>query len=197
MVYFQRSLQANSRQRKLFQKATTVSERAQLSSYEVAEFIALKSSLMSLRNQWFFQCCDRKSRVACGQSFAPWQQATIEFMRRNLSYFIESFFILLRLNPLGQRKLRIVISLSRMLCFGRVCASPCALNVSATLQSAYKFDKHPMVYSVSCFYLGGLALCLVGLSHTPSGDGTATGVPRNFYSLETVPPCKKVWEPLP
>jgi len=22
------------------------------------------------------------------------------------------------------------------------------------------------------------------------------GVPRNFYSLETVPPCKKVWEPL-
>jgi len=23
-----------------------------------------------------------------------------------------------------------------------------------------------------------------------------TGVPRNFYSLETVPPCKKVWEPL-
>jgi len=90
MVYFQRLLQANSRQRKLFQKAMTVSERAQLASYEVAEFIALKSSLMSLRNQWFFQCCDRKSRVVGGQSFAPWQQATIEFMRHNLSYFIES-----------------------------------------------------------------------------------------------------------
>jgi len=77
MVYFQRLLQANSRQRKLFQKAVTVSERAQLASYEVAEIIALKSSLMSLRNQWFFPCCDRKARVACAQSFAPWQQATI------------------------------------------------------------------------------------------------------------------------
>jgi len=29
--------------------------------------------------------CDRKSRAACAQSFAPWQQATIEIMRRNLS----------------------------------------------------------------------------------------------------------------
>jgi len=37
MVYFQRLLQANSRQRKLLQKAMTVSERAQLASYEVAE----------------------------------------------------------------------------------------------------------------------------------------------------------------
>jgi len=46
-------------------------------------------------------------------------------------------FILLRLNPLSQRKLPIVISLSRMLCFGRVCASPCTLNVSAALQDAY------------------------------------------------------------
>ena len=25
-------------------------------------------------------CCDRKSRAACTQSFAPWQQATIEIM---------------------------------------------------------------------------------------------------------------------
>jgi len=90
MVYFQRLLQANSRQRKLFQKAMTVSERAQLASYEVAKMIGFKSSLMSLRNQWFFQCCDRKSRVACAQSLAPWQQATIEFMRCNLSYCIES-----------------------------------------------------------------------------------------------------------
>ena len=26
------------------------------------------------------------------------------------------------------------------------------------------------------------------------GDGTATGVLRNFYSYETVPPCNRVWE---
>jgi len=25
-------------------------------------------------------CCDRESRAACAQSFAPWQQATIEIM---------------------------------------------------------------------------------------------------------------------
>ena len=30
-------------------------------------------------------CCDRKSRAACVQSFAPWQQATIEIIRRDLS----------------------------------------------------------------------------------------------------------------
>jgi len=51
---------------------------------------------------------------------------------------ISTIFILLRLNLLGQKKLSIVISLSRMLCFGRVCASACALNVSAALHGAYK-----------------------------------------------------------
>ena len=30
-------------------------------------------------------CCDRKARAACAQSFALWQQATIETMRRNHS----------------------------------------------------------------------------------------------------------------
>ena len=30
-------------------------------------------------------CCDRKSRAACAQSFAPWQQATIEISRRGHS----------------------------------------------------------------------------------------------------------------
>ena len=50
---------------------------------------------------------------------------------------ISTIFISLCLNPLGQTKLPIVISLSTMLCFGRVCASPCALNVSAALQGAY------------------------------------------------------------
>jgi len=32
-------------------------------------------------------CCNRKSRAACAQSFAPRQQATIEIMHRNLSYY--------------------------------------------------------------------------------------------------------------
>ena len=30
-------------------------------------------------------CCDRKSRAACAQSFAPWQQATKEITRRDHS----------------------------------------------------------------------------------------------------------------
>ena len=30
-------------------------------------------------------CCDRKSRAACAQSFAPWEQATIEITRRDHS----------------------------------------------------------------------------------------------------------------
>jgi len=30
-------------------------------------------------------CCDRKSRAACAQSFAPWQQATIEVTWRDHS----------------------------------------------------------------------------------------------------------------
>jgi len=32
-----------------------------------------------------FSCCDRKARVASAQSFALWQQAKTEFMRRNHS----------------------------------------------------------------------------------------------------------------
>ena len=31
------------------------------------------------------QCCDRKSRATCAQSFAPWQQVTIEITRRDHS----------------------------------------------------------------------------------------------------------------
>jgi len=54
-------------------------------------------------------------------------------------------FILLRLNPFRQKKLPIVISLSRMLWFGRVCAFPCALNVSAALQGAYITPFHTEV----------------------------------------------------
>ena len=33
----------------------------------------------------FGACCDRKSRAACAQSFALWQQATVEITRRDHS----------------------------------------------------------------------------------------------------------------
>ena len=79
-----------------------------------------------------------------------------------LFFFLSNCFILLRLNPLGQRKLSIVISLSRMLCFGRVCASPCALNVSAALQGAYNctYNSHIKKRKFSCvLYVHSQFLC--------------------------------------
>ena len=41
--YFQRLLQSNEKLSKIFQKTMTVSEKAQIALYEVAEIIALKS----------------------------------------------------------------------------------------------------------------------------------------------------------
>jgi len=43
----------------------------------------LDALIVNMRPEPFLQncrCCDRKSRAVCGQSFAPWQQATIEIM---------------------------------------------------------------------------------------------------------------------
>jgi len=59
IVYFQRLLQANSRQSKLFQKAMTVSEKVQLASYEVAEFIALKSKSYVLAESAILPACQK------------------------------------------------------------------------------------------------------------------------------------------
>ena len=58
--------------------------------------VFLRSTLLLNRNKHIgeeffaslhFPCCDRKSRAACAQSFAPRQQATTEIMHRNLSYY--------------------------------------------------------------------------------------------------------------
>ena len=50
--------------------------------------LSAKSNIFSLnKTENTDRCCDRKSRAACAQSFAPRQQATIEIMRRNLSYY--------------------------------------------------------------------------------------------------------------
>ena len=80
----------------------------------------------------FLQCCGSLSSLI---QFADHLQ-NICSLHSNVNSSEYPLFILLRLNPLSQRKLPIVISLSRMLCFGRVCASPCALNVSTALQGA-------------------------------------------------------------
>ena len=41
--------------------------------------------ISAARGTWAWVCCDRKSRAACAQSFAPWQQATIQITRRDHS----------------------------------------------------------------------------------------------------------------
>jgi len=49
-----------------------------------------------------YYCCDRKSRAACAQSFAPWQQATIEITRRDHSYCLfapHTYIFILRAHP--------------------------------------------------------------------------------------------------
>jgi len=49
-------------------------------------------------------CCDRKSRATYAQSFAPWQQATIEIMRRDLPYYCllapRIYIFVLRAHPI-------------------------------------------------------------------------------------------------
>ena len=64
--YFQRLLQANAIQSKLFQKAMTVSEKAQLASYEVAEIIALKSKSHVLAESVILPACKKIVRIMLG-----------------------------------------------------------------------------------------------------------------------------------
>jgi len=51
--------------------------------------LVLISTMSSLKTKidckCLLLCCDRKARAACAQSFTLWQQATIEFTRRNHS----------------------------------------------------------------------------------------------------------------
>ena len=95
IVYFQRLLQANSRQRKLFQKAMTVSERAQLALYEVAEIIALKSNSHVLTESVILSACQKMVKVMLGDkaeqdiSKIPFSNSTIQKRIINLSDNIE------------------------------------------------------------------------------------------------------------
>jgi len=63
IVYFQRLLQANSRQKKLFQKAMTASERVQSASYEVAEIIAHKSESHEPAESVILPVCQKWSKL--------------------------------------------------------------------------------------------------------------------------------------
>ena len=57
--YFQRLLQQQSKQRNVFQKTMTMSERAQLASIEGAEIIAMKSKSHTLAESFIHPACER------------------------------------------------------------------------------------------------------------------------------------------
>ena len=64
--YFQRLLESNARQSQLFKKTVTVSEKAELASYEVAEIIALKSKSHVLAESVILPACKRMVKIMLG-----------------------------------------------------------------------------------------------------------------------------------
>jgi len=53
--------------------------------YNKLHVLCMKSAPGTTFTSWSPFCCDWKTRAACGQSFALWQQATIENMHHNHS----------------------------------------------------------------------------------------------------------------
>ena len=98
---FQRLLQANSRQRKIFQKAMTVPERAQLALYEVAGIIALKSNSRVLAESAILPACQKMIKVMLGDKaeqdiskisfqtvlFTPWRLGGFGDFRKKTAVF--------------------------------------------------------------------------------------------------------------
>ena len=66
IVYFQRLLQANSRQSKYFRKQWPCHKRVQSASYEVAEIIALKSESHEPAESVILPACQKWSKVTLG-----------------------------------------------------------------------------------------------------------------------------------
>ena len=66
--YFQRLLQQQSKQRDVFQKTMTVSERAQLASIEVAEIIAMKSKSHTLAESVILPICKKMVKSMLGET---------------------------------------------------------------------------------------------------------------------------------
>ena len=66
--YFQRLLRQKSKQRNVFQKTMTVSERAQIASIEVAEIIAMKSKSHPLAESAFLPACEKMMKSMLGET---------------------------------------------------------------------------------------------------------------------------------
>ena len=90
-------------------------------------------------------CCDRKSRAAYAQSFAPWQQATIEITRRdhyNCLFAPHTYIFVLRAHPVrgethNQRNTTgevatVWANTYLAMCVSKYFSSLCSLNRSVT-----------------------------------------------------------------
>ena len=66
--YFKTLLQQQSKQRNVFQKTMTVSERAQLASIEVAEIIAVKSKSLTLAESVILPACKKIVKSMLGET---------------------------------------------------------------------------------------------------------------------------------
>ena len=64
--YFKRLLQSNAKQSKIFKNAVTVSNKAQLASYHVAELIALKSKSHILAESVILPACKKMVKIMLG-----------------------------------------------------------------------------------------------------------------------------------
>ena len=97
--YFQRLLESNARQSQLFKKTVTVSEKAELASYEVAEIIALKSKSHVLAESVILPACKRMVKIMLGDkaeqeiSKIPLSNNTIQRRILDLSDNIEESVI--------------------------------------------------------------------------------------------------------
>ena len=73
-------------------------------------------------------CCDRKSRAACAQSFAPWQQGTIEITRRDHS----------------------IIACSRHACIFSIFAHiPFVVNHTINATPPERLQQHPLLFTTN------------------------------------------------
>ena len=66
--YFKTLLQQQSKQRNVFQKTMTVSERAQLASIEIAEIIAMKSKSHTLAESVILPACKKIVKSMLGET---------------------------------------------------------------------------------------------------------------------------------
>ena len=98
-------------------------------------------------------CCDRKSRAAYAQSLAPWQQATIQIMSRNLSLrtlvvtFIHSHVNISKATTSHALKLLLVRATYIMVLF--FTHIPFMVNHTTNAAPPERLQQHPLLFATN------------------------------------------------